>query len=124
MASFPAHPRYARMLLAAQELGCVRAAALIAALSQSRNILLKSEGKRMDETREDILGGGGESRILHPSCARGVLRRAGNSIRNAAALSAFTLEARAKWPGRSTSCSAFRSAPELDVAEKSARLTC
>ena len=61
MASFPTHPRYARMLLAAQELGCVRAAALIAALSQSRNILLKSDGKRMDETREDILGGEGES---------------------------------------------------------------
>jgi ATP-dependent helicase HrpB len=61
MASFPAHPRYARMLLAAHELGCVRAAALIAALSQSRNILLKSEGKRMDETREDILGGEAES---------------------------------------------------------------
>jgi ATP-dependent helicase HrpB len=61
MASFPTHPRFARMLLAAQELGCVRAAALIAALSQSRNILLKSEGKRMDETREDVLGGEGES---------------------------------------------------------------
>ena len=61
MASFPTHPRYARMLLAAHELGCVRAAALIAALSQSRNILLKSEGKRMDETRDDILGGEGES---------------------------------------------------------------
>ena len=49
------------MLLAAQELGCVRSAALIAALSQSRNILLRSEGKRMDEIREDILGGEGES---------------------------------------------------------------
>jgi ATP-dependent helicase HrpB len=61
MAAFPAHPRYARMLLAAHELGCVRAAALIAALSQSRGILLKSEGKRMDEAREDILGGEGES---------------------------------------------------------------
>jgi ATP-dependent helicase HrpB len=61
MAGFPTHPRYARMLLAAQDLGCVRAAALIAALSQSRNILLRSEGKRMDETREDILGGEGES---------------------------------------------------------------
>ena len=61
MASFPTHPRYARMLLAAHELGCVRAAALIAALSQSRNILLSSEGKRMDETREEILGGEGES---------------------------------------------------------------
>ena len=64
MASFPTHPRYARMLLAAQDLGCVRAAALISALSQSRNILLKSEGKRMDETREDILGGEGESDLF------------------------------------------------------------
>ncbi len=61
MASFPAHPRYARMLLAAHELECVRAAALIAALSQSRNILLKSEGKRMDEARDDLLGDQAES---------------------------------------------------------------
>lgn len=61
MAAFPTHPRYARMLLAADKLGCVRAAALIAALSQSRSILLRSEGKRMDELREDILGGEGHS---------------------------------------------------------------
>ncbi len=61
MASFPAHPRYARMLLAAQELGCVRAAALIAALAQGRSILTRSEGKRMEEARGDILGGEGES---------------------------------------------------------------
>ncbi len=57
MASFPPHPRYARMLLSAHELGCVRAAALIAALSQSRSILTRSEGRRMEETREEILGG-------------------------------------------------------------------
>jgi ATP-dependent helicase HrpB len=57
MASFPAHPRYARMLLAAERLGCVRAAALLAALSQSRGIFVKSEGRRMEETREEILGG-------------------------------------------------------------------
>jgi ATP-dependent helicase HrpB len=61
MAAFPTHPRYARMLLAADGLGCVRAAALIAALSQSRSILLRSEGKRMEELREDILGGEGTS---------------------------------------------------------------
>ncbi|MEJ0000403.1 MAG: ATP-dependent helicase HrpB [Verrucomicrobiota bacterium] len=61
MATFPAHPRYARMLLAADALGCVRAAALIAALAQGRGILLRSEGRRMDEAREDILGGEGES---------------------------------------------------------------
>jgi ATP-dependent helicase HrpB len=57
MAAFPTHPRYARMLLAADGLGCVRAAALIAALSQSRPLLVKSEGKRMEETREEVLGG-------------------------------------------------------------------
>ena len=57
MASFPTHPRYARMLLAAHELGCVRSAALIAALSQSRGILVRSGGRRMDETREEVLGG-------------------------------------------------------------------
>ncbi|MCE0499303.1 MAG: ATP-dependent helicase HrpB [Methylacidiphilales bacterium] len=61
MAAFPAHPRYARMLLAAHDLGCVRAAALIAALSQGRTILLKSEGKRMDEARDDLLGDQAES---------------------------------------------------------------
>ena len=60
MAAFPTHPRYARMLLAADALGCVRAAALIAALSQSRPILLRSD-KKMDELREDILGGEGTS---------------------------------------------------------------
>jgi ATP-dependent helicase HrpB len=57
MASFPAHPRHARMLLAAHELGCVRAAALIAALSQARPIFTRGEGKRLEETRHDILGG-------------------------------------------------------------------
>jgi ATP-dependent helicase HrpB len=57
MASFPTHPRHARMLLSAHELGCVRAAALIAALSQSRSILTRSEGRRMDETRGEVLGG-------------------------------------------------------------------
>lgn len=61
MATFPTHPRYARMLLAGHDLGCVRAAALIAALSQGRSILLRSEGRRMDEQREDLLGGETES---------------------------------------------------------------
>jgi ATP-dependent helicase HrpB len=36
MLAFPAHPRYARMLLAAQDYGCVRPVALIAALTQGR----------------------------------------------------------------------------------------
>ncbi len=57
MLSFPVHPRYARMFLAAQELGCVRAAALIAALTQSRNLLLRAD-RRIEEERADIFGRG------------------------------------------------------------------
>ncbi|MDD5198687.1 MAG: ATP-dependent helicase HrpB [Terrimicrobiaceae bacterium] len=57
MLSFPVHPRYARMFLAAQELGCVRATALIAAITQSRGMLLRAE-KRMEELREEAFGTG------------------------------------------------------------------
>lgn len=56
MLAFPAHPRYARMLLEAEEQNCVSAVALIAALSQGRNLLRRSEGKKMDEDRADLLG--------------------------------------------------------------------
>jgi ATP-dependent helicase HrpB len=61
MLAFPVHPRYARMLLAADELGCVPAVAMIAALTQGRNILRRGEGKRTREDREDILGDAAES---------------------------------------------------------------
>lgn len=57
MLRFPMHPRYSRMLLAAGGLGCVRPVALIAALTQSRSILLRSEGKQMDAEREAVFGG-------------------------------------------------------------------
>lgn len=57
MLSFPVHPRYARMFLAAQELGCVRAAALIAALTQSRSLLLRTDRKTAEE-RLEIFGTG------------------------------------------------------------------
>lgn len=57
MLSFPVHPRYARMFLAAQELGCVRAAALIAAITQSRGMLLRAD-KRTAESREEAFGTG------------------------------------------------------------------
>ncbi|EDY21914.1 Helicase ATP-dependent domain protein [Chthoniobacter flavus Ellin428] len=61
MLAFPAHPRYARMLLAAHELGCVRPVALIAALTQGRNLLRRAEGKQMQEDRESLLGENAES---------------------------------------------------------------
>lgn len=57
MLSFPMHPRYARMLLAADQAGCVRPIALMAALTQGRSILLRSEGKRMEEQREILTHG-------------------------------------------------------------------
>jgi ATP-dependent helicase HrpB len=57
MLAFPTHPRYARMLLAAQELGCVRQAALMAALTQSRPLLLRTD-RRTEEERQDLFGGG------------------------------------------------------------------
>ncbi|MDD5350639.1 MAG: ATP-dependent helicase HrpB [Chthoniobacteraceae bacterium] len=55
MLAFPLHPRYARMLLAAEERGCVREAALVAALTQGRN-LLRRGGNETDEARERALG--------------------------------------------------------------------
>ena len=54
--AFPLHPRYARMLLAAQEYGCVYHACLIAALTQGRDLLLRNCGKDVDSAREDLLG--------------------------------------------------------------------
>ena len=56
MLAFPLHPRYARMLLAAQEYGCVYQACLVAALTQGRDLLLRNVGKEVEQTREDLLG--------------------------------------------------------------------
>jgi ATP-dependent helicase HrpB len=56
MLRFPVHPRYARMLLAAQERGCVRTVALMAALTQGRNFLLRGVPKDVEQAREDTLG--------------------------------------------------------------------
>ena len=56
MLAFPAHPRYARMLLAAQEYGCVHQACLVAALTQGRDLLLRGGGKEVHNDREDLLG--------------------------------------------------------------------
>ena len=64
MLAFPVHPRYARMLLAAQEQGCVRAIALIAALTQGRNLLRRADGKQMRDEREDFLGSEDESDVF------------------------------------------------------------
>jgi ATP-dependent helicase HrpB len=57
MLAFPLHPRYSRMLLAAQEYGCVYQAALVAALTQGRDLLLRNVDRETNSAREDLLGG-------------------------------------------------------------------
>jgi len=54
MLAFPLHPRYARMLLAADELQCVYHACLVAALTQGRDLLLRKQGKEIDLVRDEL----------------------------------------------------------------------
>lgn len=56
MLAFPTHPRYSRMLLAAQEYGCVHQACLVAALTQGRDLLLRGGGKDVQNDRDDLFG--------------------------------------------------------------------
>ncbi|MBE0544397.1 MAG: ATP-dependent RNA helicase [Verrucomicrobia bacterium] len=56
MLAFPVHPRYSRMMLAAQGYGCVYQACLVAALTQGRDLLLRGGGKAVQSDREDLLG--------------------------------------------------------------------
>jgi ATP-dependent helicase HrpB len=64
MLSFPLHPRYARMLLAAAERAAVRPVALIAAIAQGRPLLVRNAGKNTAELRRDTLGDAGASDLL------------------------------------------------------------
>jgi ATP-dependent helicase HrpB len=61
MLAFPVHPRYARMLLAAQEFGCVPQACLVAALTQGRDLLVRNAGREAVSAREDLFGEKGTS---------------------------------------------------------------
>ncbi len=56
MLAFPLHPRYARMLLAAQDFRCVYQACLVAALTQGRDLLLRNVDRDTARWREDLLG--------------------------------------------------------------------
>src|SRR5262245_5731619 len=57
MLAFPVHPRYSRMLLAADEYRCVHQACLLAALTQGRDLLVRNPDPVADAAREDLLGG-------------------------------------------------------------------
>jgi ATP-dependent helicase HrpB len=56
MLAFPVHPRYARMLLAAEDYGCVYDACLIAALTQGRDLLVRKPAREAAAAREDLFG--------------------------------------------------------------------
>lgn len=56
MLRYPAHPRYSRMFLEAETLGCGADISLVAALTQTRNILLRAD-RVTEERREDLFGG-------------------------------------------------------------------
>jgi ATP-dependent helicase HrpB len=55
MLAFPLHPRYARMLLAAQHYHCVYQACLLAALTQGRDLLLRNVDADIARRREELL---------------------------------------------------------------------
>jgi ATP-dependent helicase HrpB len=61
MLAFPVHPRYSRMLLAAQEYNCVYEACLVAALTQGRDLLVRNAGRDVASTRDDLFGEKGAS---------------------------------------------------------------
>ena len=75
MLAFPVHPRYARLLLEAEKLGCVKAACLLAALTQGRGLLVKSESRDMDRRRDEMLRDGAESDVTVQLRAFSVARK-------------------------------------------------
>jgi ATP-dependent helicase HrpB len=75
MLIFPVHPRYARLLLEAEKLRCVKAACLLAALTQGRGLLLKSESRDMDRRRDEMLRDGAESDVTVQLRAFSVARK-------------------------------------------------
>ncbi len=61
MLAFPVHPRYARMFVEAQRLGCGGTAAVLAALVQGRSILVRGVGRDATALREELLETGAVS---------------------------------------------------------------
>ncbi|HEV8723525.1 MAG TPA: helicase-related protein [Candidatus Binatia bacterium] len=80
MLAFPAHPRYARMLLAAHDYGCVRPVALIAALTQGRELLVRRQAKEVEDGRDDLFDAATESDLFVLMRARRDAERNGYDI--------------------------------------------
>ncbi len=74
MAAFPVHPRYARMLLAAEDYGCVWQICILAAIAQGRRLVLPLNNKRRADERDDLFGES-TSDFFHALRAWGMARR-------------------------------------------------
>jgi ATP-dependent helicase HrpB len=80
MLRFPVHPRYARMFLAAEERGCVRPVAMMAALVQGRNFMVRGVSREVGQAREDAFGEEHESDFFLLMRAWRVADRSGYSL--------------------------------------------
>jgi ATP-dependent helicase HrpB len=98
MLAFPAHPRYARMLLAAHDYGCVRPVALIAALTQGRDLLVRRQAKQIDDPRDDLIGDEKESDFFVLMRAWRYAERAGYQIEHCRRLGVHAQAARQVGP--------------------------
>jgi len=85
MLAFPLHPRYARMLLAGQEYGCVHQACLVAALTQGRDLLIRNAGREAGSARGGSIGEQGVFRFLDFDARLEFMRRRINSAWTSAA---------------------------------------
>ncbi len=117
MLRFPVHPRYARMFLAAQERGCVRPVAMMAALTQGRNFLLRGVPRQVDQAREEALGEEHESDFFLLMRAWRYAERSGFSVEACRRLGIHAQAARQVGPlfGQFLE---IASAEGLDVAER------
>ncbi len=117
MLRFPVHPRYARMFLAAGERGCVRPVAMIAALTQGRNFLLRGGSRRVEEAREELLGEEHESDFFLLMRAWRFADRNGYSVEACARLGIHAQAARQVGP-LFEQFVAIATAEGLDTAER------
>lgn len=77
LSAFPVHPRYARMLIAAGDYRCVPAIALVAAMTQERNLLLTTRDRAISEKRERRLEDSTESDFITLANAWDYARKSG-----------------------------------------------
>ena len=99
----PGHPRYARMLMAGHTYGSTREAALIAALTQTQDVLLRRPPRHIQEARERVLGDRSDSDFFILMLAWAMPNSMGTDSMPANGW-AFMPAPRARWPSSSSFC--------------------